>query len=104
MVVTIRLKPGAEEEYASNLKGVLDRMRYEPSFINTVVHRDPDDSTNLMLYETWADRDEFFTVQMTRDYRRRYEERLPHLIRSPRQMVIWQPLRGDFRFAHDRDA
>lgn len=73
-------------------------MRHEPTFINTVLHRDPEDPTQFMLYETWVDRDNFFQVQMKRDYRRVYEERLPQLLQKPRQIFFWEPIRSDFAF------
>jgi quinol monooxygenase YgiN len=97
-VVSIHLKPGREEEWLCLLTPVLDAMRHEPTFVNAVLHRDPDDPTRFMLYETWADRDDLVNVQMKRDYRAAYEARLPDLLREPRQAAIWQPLRADFTF------
>jgi quinol monooxygenase YgiN len=97
-VVSLHLKPGREEEWLRLVTPVLDAMRHEPTFINAVLHRDPDDSTRVMLYETWADRDDLVSVQMKRSYRIAYEARLADLLREPRQAQIWQPVRGDFTF------
>jgi quinol monooxygenase YgiN len=97
-VVTLHLKPGREEEWLGLLTPVLDAMRHEPTFINAVLHRDPDDPTRFMLYETWADRDDLVNVQMKRGYRSAYEAKLPDLLREPRQARIWRPLRADFAF------
>jgi quinol monooxygenase YgiN len=98
VVVSLHLKPGAEEEFLRLLMPVLDAMRHEVSFINAVLHRDPDDPTRFMLYETWADRDDLVEVQMKRAYRQAYEARLAELLREPRQVQLWRPLRGDFTF------
>lgn len=75
---------------------VLDAMRHEPSFINCVLHRDPENPSRLMLYETWADLDDLRGAQMQRPYRAAYEARLPTLLAEPRAVRLWQPLRGDF--------
>jgi quinol monooxygenase YgiN len=75
---------------------VLDAMRHEASFINAALHRDPEDPTHSMLYETCAARRDLVEVQMKRPYRAAYEARLPELLREPRRATIWQPLRGDF--------
>jgi quinol monooxygenase YgiN len=99
VIVPLHVKPGCEEEFLDLLTPVLDAMRHETTFINAVLHRDPDDPTRFMLYETWADRDDLVEVQMKRDYRRAYEARLPELLRAPRQAQIWQPLRADFAFS-----
>lgn len=41
-------------------------MRHEPTFVGTVLHRSTDDPGLFMLYETWRDRADFFSVQMHR--------------------------------------
>ena len=97
-VVSIHLKPGREQEWLDLVKPVLDAMRHEPTFINAVLHRDPDDPTHFMLYETWADRDDLVDVQMKRGHRTAYEARLPDLLREPRQARVWHPVRADFTF------
>ena len=98
VIVSIHVKPGHEEEFLHLVTPVLDAMRHETTFINAALHRDPEDPTRFMLYETWADRDELVNVQMKRPYRSAYEARLPEMLREPRQVQLWQPLRADFTF------
>jgi quinol monooxygenase YgiN len=97
-VVTFDLRPGAEAEFLALLTPLLDAMRHEPTFVNAVLHRDPEDTSRLMLYETWADRDDLVQAQMKRAYRRAYEARLPALLRAPRGVQVWHKLRADFAF------
>lgn len=96
VIVSIHLKPGAEKEFLDLLMPVIDGVRLEPTFINNFLHQDPEDPTRFMVYENWADRDEFFAVQMKRDYRKAYESRLPELLAEPRGVEIWRPLRSDY--------
>jgi quinol monooxygenase YgiN len=97
-IVTVALKPGCEEEFFDLLTPVLDAMRHEPTFINAVLHQDPEDPGRFMLYETWTDLDDVVQVQMHRDYRKAYWDRLPDLLREPRQVQVWKPMRRDFTF------
>jgi quinol monooxygenase YgiN len=97
-VISLHLKPGCEDEFLRLLAPVLDAMRREATFINAVLHRDPEDPTRFMLYETWADLDDVTEVQIHRDYRQAYWARLPELLRGPRQIETWRPLRADFSF------
>ena len=97
--VTLHVKPGREAEFLDLLMPVLDAMRHEPSFINAVLHRSPDDPTLFMIYETWADLDELMQVQIPRDYRQAYIAALPDVLRQERGVTIWQPMRGDFAVA-----
>jgi quinol monooxygenase YgiN len=96
VVVSLKVKAGFEDEFLSLLTPVLDAMRHEPTFINAVLHRDPEAPSHFLLYETWADFDDLVKVQMTREYRAAYEARLLELLSEPREAKIWQPLRGDF--------
>lgn len=98
LLVTIHVRPGCEEEFLSFANRTNDAMRHEPTFVNTVLHRSAEDPTLFMLYETWVDREDFFNVQMKRSYREAYEARLPALLRQPREMKVFEPLRSDFVF------
>jgi quinol monooxygenase YgiN len=98
VVVSLDVKPGREDDFLRLLNSVLDRMRHEPTFINAVLHRDRDDPGRFMVYETWADFDDLVDVQIHRDYRQAFVEALPNLLREPRSITLWQPLRSDFTF------
>ena len=98
IIVSLHVKPGREAEFISLLMPVLDAMRHEPTFINAALHRDPEDPSRFMIYETWADPEELVQVQLKRDYRKAYEAQLPELLREPRHIQLWRPLRGDFTF------
>jgi len=100
IIVINWVKPGCEAEYQQLLEPVLDAMRHEPTFINTIVHQDSEDTTRFMLYETWSDRDDFFDVQRIKPYRAEYERVLPDLLRAPREITSFYPLRADFTFMH----
>ncbi|WP_428483847.1 antibiotic biosynthesis monooxygenase [Rhodopila sp.] len=96
LLVTIPVKPGCEHECLALINEVIDAMRHEPTFVNTVLHRSADDPGLFMLHETWMDRDDFFSVQLKRPYRADYEARLPDLLRAPREMTVFEPLRADY--------
>ena len=98
MIVINCVMPGSEGEYRRWCEPVLDAMRNEPMFINTILHQDVNDSTRFMLYETWADRDDFFGNQMKKPYRSDYERVLPTLLRAPREITFFDAIRADFNF------
>jgi quinol monooxygenase YgiN len=97
-IVTLALRPGCKEEFLDLLMPALDAMRHETTFINAVLHQDPQDPARFMIYETWADLDDVVEIQMHREYRKAYWERLPALLREPRQVETWKPMRRDFAF------
>ncbi|QCI63915.1 putative quinol monooxygenase [Phreatobacter stygius] len=95
----ITLKPGAAAAFMALLTPVLDAMRHEATFINAVLHQDGGDPDRFMLYETWANPRDLEEVQMGRAYRTACWQGLPELLREPREVAAWQPLRTDFRTA-----
>lgn len=95
-VLVLRVKPGREAAFLDLLAPVLDAMRREATFINAILHRDPEDPTRFLLYETWADRQDLLEVQMRRPYRDAYWAALPELLAAPREVAVWTPLRADF--------
>jgi len=101
IIVINWVKPGCELEYQRLVEPVLDAMRYEPTFINTILHQDVEDPARFMLYETWADRDDFFDVQRHKPYRAEYERLLHNLLRVPREITSFNPLRSDYTFMHN---
>lgn len=91
--------PEQRQRFLALLEGVLDTMRAEPTFHEAILHRDPEDPTRFMLYETWEDHDEVLAVQLHRPYRHAWHAALPELLATPRDISIWQPLRADRRQA-----
>lgn len=77
------------------LKGVLDRMRGEPTFLNATLHVDPEDPAHFLLHETWRDHDDVVGVQLNQPYRREWHAALPELLAAERNIAIWTPLRTD---------
>ena len=95
LIVTVPIRPGMEDEYLAILHPVLDAMRHESTFLHTAVHRGADDPGLFVLYETWRNREDFFSVQRNRPYRAEHESRLPELLRAPRTMAVFETLRTD---------
>lgn len=81
--------------FLSLLTGVLDAMRSEAMFCEAILHQDPQDENHFMLYETWQDHDDVLQVQLGRPYRQEFHDALPTVLRQPRQVSIWLPLRAD---------
>src|SRR5882724_9050529 len=87
--------PEQRERFLVLLNGVLDAMRAEPTFHEAVLHRDPQSEHRFMLYETWKSHDDVVAVQIQRPYRQAWHDALPELLRAPRDVTVWEPIRAD---------
>ena len=94
ILVSIPLKPGRADEFLALLNDVFDAMKAEETFVNATALRSADDPDTIMLYETWLDRENFMSEQMKRPYREKYETRLPELLRAPRAVSFYEPIRS----------
>ena len=94
ILVSIPLKPGRADEFLALLNDVFDAMKVEETFVNATALRNADDPDTIMLYETWLDRENFMSEQLKRPYREKYETRLPELLRAPREVSFFEPIRS----------
>jgi len=94
-VIKFQIVPDRHADFIALLTGVLDAMRHEPTFVEAMLHADPDDANRLMLYETWEDHDDVVNVQVHRPYRQAFHEALPTMLATPRDISIWRSLRAD---------
>ncbi len=100
--VTEHVRKECLTEYLELVNAVADAMRHESTFRYLFVGQDPTDPTRFNYFEAWEDRAEFYEVQMKRAYRNRFEERIPAMLKTPRSIVEWNPLRDDFAFFSNR--
>lgn len=98
LIVTLDVKPEFKEPMLAMMRLVHERMRLEPTFLNSTIHVAEDDPDRIVVHETWRDRRDFEQVQMRRDYRQERERSLPGMVRSPRAMRYYAIVRTDFAF------
>jgi (4S)-4-hydroxy-5-phosphonooxypentane-2,3-dione isomerase len=94
-VVKFQIVPGKYHDFLPLLTGVLDAMRHESTFVEAMLHADPEDANKLMLYETWQDHDDVVDVQLNRPYRQAFHAALATMLAAPRDISIWRCLRAD---------
>ena len=49
-VIKFQIVPGKYDDFLELLTGVLDAMRHKSTFMEAMLHADPDDANRLMLY------------------------------------------------------
>jgi quinol monooxygenase YgiN len=94
-VIKFQVVPERRREFLVLLEGVLDAMRSEPMFRESILHRDPASEHFFMLYETWESHDDVLNVQLNRAYRQAWHNALPRVLERERDITIWEPVRSD---------
>src|SRR3546814_17743425 len=91
----IHIKDGLVSEFLDRVQQVLDEMRHEKTFLSTSLCAHPTDENTFLLFEVWKDKDEFFTTQLDREYRRPHTDRFKVLVVTPPVFEEWHELRLD---------
>jgi quinol monooxygenase YgiN len=94
-LIEFQVVPEQKSRFLELLGGVLDAMRDEPTFHQAVLHRDPQSEHRFLLYETWDSHEDVVNRQLHRPYRRAWHDALPTLLKSDRNITIWEPVRAD---------
>jgi quinol monooxygenase YgiN len=94
ILVSIPRKPGRAAEFLALRNNVFDAMKVEDTFVNATALPSADDPDTIMPFETWLDRENFMSEQLKRAYRAQYEERLPGLLCTPRELSFYEPIRS----------
>ena len=89
MLVRLRIKPGREEEFVTELERLLPRIRDESACISITAHRDAEDPSRFLLVELWRSTAEFEAFESGSPYLREYLERVKELWAGPRDLTIW---------------
>ncbi|HZE51607.1 MAG TPA: antibiotic biosynthesis monooxygenase family protein [Jatrophihabitantaceae bacterium] len=88
LIVRFRPKPGQREQFLKHLLELVDTMSKEAAFVDTVIHDDIEQPTDIVLYETWScSRDTWIAEERTRPYRAGYERIAAQLLES--RQVNW---------------
>lgn len=91
--VKCHVRPECVDAWREAVGEVIERMSQEDSFVACHLHVDAQDPTLFTLYERWAEPSvEAFLQHQDTPYRRAYEDRLPALLRGPREPQVLVPL------------
>ncbi len=88
--VQLPVKSQCVEEWKGLLAEVIDEMSKEDTFVSCTLHQSLEKENLFILYERWSEPsvDAFVSNQMTKEYRKVYEDRLAELLESPRNASI----------------
>lgn len=90
ILVEFYLEPDMIEAFEAVLIPHLKRVASESTCLMIFADKDPDNTTRYLLYEQWADKNKFLSIQMNRAYRIPYNTAIEPMEASPRRVTLWQ--------------
>ena len=92
LIVLVKYKtlPGKDSLGLVGLKTLVSKVKNEPNFVSIIVHVDPNDKSNILLYEQWSNE----------DYYKGDHSKTPHLLQfildsrsflaGPPEITFWK--------------
>lgn len=81
---------GKEEAYRDALRVIVDQVIPEPTCLILKAAQSIKHPQQFILYEEWADYDNFFTVQVNRSYRNKFPEMLAPISTQPSHLEFFE--------------
>lgn len=54
VLVKYKTQPGKDSLGLAGLKSLVDKVKNEPNYVSIIIHIDPVDKSNILLYEEWS--------------------------------------------------
>ncbi len=91
-IVLLRFKAQTDKsaETISELKSLFDKVREEPHFSSIKLHVDPNDDTNILLYEEWEDIRYYQGDHMNTAHLKEFMENSENFLTGPPEVTFWQ--------------
>lgn len=90
VIVKYKAQPNKENETMSALTSLIADVKKEPHFVNIKLHIDPQDKTNILLYEEWSDASYYNTKHMTTKHLQDFIESSKAFLAGPPEISFWK--------------
>ena len=92
IIVLVKYKTLAEKssEAISNLSSLIEQVKDEKHFVKIKMLVDPNDSTNILLYEEWDDESYYKNEHMTTVYIQKFIMDSSGFLAGPPEITFWK--------------
>jgi len=74
----------------SELSNLLEKVKEEPNFISIKLHIDPNDNTNILLYEEWKDESYYNNEHMSTTHLKEFMVNSRNFLTGPPEITFWK--------------
>ena len=90
VVLKFKAQPDKGAEVVSELTKLIEEVKNEPHFVQIKMHVDPEDSTNIFLYEEWEDLTYYRTDHMNTDHLQGFMVASQNFLLGPPDVTFWK--------------
>ena len=89
VLVKYKTQPGKDSLALLRLKNLISNVKNEPNYVNIVIHIDPNDKTNILLYEEWKSEIYYKGEHMNTQHLRQFMIDSRSFLAGPPEISFW---------------
>lgn len=89
VLLKFKTQPEKSDYTVSELTRLANQVKEEPNFVSIKIHVDPNDDTNIMLYEEWEDENYYNTEHMNTTYIKKFQANSVNFLAGPPEITFW---------------
>ena len=90
VLVKYKTQPGKDSLALSSLKSLIAKVKKEPHYVNIIIHVDPMDKSNILLYEQWADEAYYKGEHMKTAHLQQFMIDARSFLGGPPEITVWK--------------
>jgi quinol monooxygenase YgiN len=90
VLVKYKTQPSKSEEAIAGLTKLIDEVKKEPHFVKITMHVDPEDDSNILLYEEWSDESYYNGEHMKTLHLQKFIEDSRDFLAGPPEISQWK--------------
>jgi len=92
VLVKYKTQPATETQALEALNKLIDQVKNEPNYVKIVMHVDPNDKTNVLLYEEWSDEEYYKGDHMQTPHLQKFITDSRNFLAGPPDISFWRVL------------
>ena len=93
VLVKYKTQPMKETQTLSALKELIDQVKKEPNYVKIVIHVDPSDKSNVLLYEEWSNEEYYKGDHMQTAHLKKFINNSRDFLAGAPEITFWRILK-----------
>ncbi len=90
VLVKYKAQQNKSEQALTELKNLVTKVKEEPNYNKIVIHVDPADPTNILLYEHWDDEAYYKGYHMSTPHLQKFITNSREFLAGPPEITFWE--------------
>lgn len=90
VLVKYKTQPAKETQALNELNKLVEQVKKEPNYVKIVIHVDPSDRSNVLLYEEWSDEEYYKGDHLQTPHLRKFMNDSKGFLAGPPEISFWK--------------